>query len=58
MKKWHNPNLDYFGYGINEIGEIELARLVNSRYIGNEHVLEITLDNGEKIYCTGDHEFS
>lgn len=47
----------FFGYGIDEHGEIIITSLENPRYIGQDCLLKITLDNSEEIYCTPDHQF-
>lgn len=47
----------FYGYSVDENGRIAVCRIENPRYVGNESILEITLDNGDKILCTPDHEF-
>lgn len=47
----------FWGYSINQYGKIQVSLLENPRYIGTDSLLEITLDNNEKIYCTHDHKF-
>jgi deoxycytidine triphosphate deaminase len=46
-----------WGYSVDESGSIVLAELEAARKIGHEKVIEVTLDNGEKIKCTPDHKF-
>lgn len=47
----------FWGYSINHYGKIQVSMLENPRFIGRDSLLEITLDNDEKIYCTPDHKF-
>jgi len=47
----------FWGYSIGEHGRIIVTLLEAPRYIGRDSLLEITLDNGEPIYCTPDHAF-
>lgn len=47
----------FWGYSINPYGRIIVTLLEAPRYIGQDSLLEITLDNNEKIHCTPDHEF-
>jgi deoxycytidine triphosphate deaminase len=47
----------FWGYSINPFGRIIITLLEAPRYIGRDSLVEITLDNGEKINCTPDHEF-
>ncbi len=46
----------FWGYSIGEHGRIIVTLLEAPRYIGRDGLLEITLDNGELIHCTPDHE--
>jgi dCTP deaminase len=48
---------EFWGYSIGAYGRIIVSHLQNPRYIGRDSLLEITLDNQEKIRCTPDHEF-
>lgn len=45
----------FFGYSVGPFGRIIVTELVAPRYIGRDSLLEITLDNGQKIHCTPDH---
>lgn len=47
----------FWGYSTSPAGTIEVAELTAPRKIGHERVLEVELDNGEKIRCTPDHKF-
>jgi len=48
----------HFCYTIRQNGNIGLERIINARRTKkNTQVVEITLDNGEKIVCTPDHPF-
>lgn len=47
----------FWGYSIGQYGRIIVTLLEAPRLIGQDALLEITLDNGEKICCTPDHEF-
>ncbi|MFN8674556.1 MAG: dCTP deaminase [Candidatus Sericytochromatia bacterium] len=57
MAEEHQKGEVFFGYSINRFGKIEISLLDNPRFIGRDSLLEITLDNNEKIYCTPDHKF-
>jgi deoxycytidine triphosphate deaminase len=45
------------GYSVGASGHVIVTRLERPRFIGRDALLEITLDNGEVIYSTPDHEF-
>lgn len=47
----------FWGYSIGSNGRIIATLLEQPRYIGRDSLLEITLDNGQTIQCTPDHEF-
>ncbi|NTW00316.1 MAG: dCTP deaminase [Oscillochloris sp.] len=47
----------FWGYSIGPNGRIMVTLLEAPRYIGTDSLLEITLDNEEKINCTPDHVF-
>jgi deoxycytidine triphosphate deaminase len=47
----------FWGYSIGPLGRIIVTELEAPRFIGRDALLEITLDNGEAIFCTPDHEF-
>lgn len=48
---------DFWGYSIGQHGQLIVSRLEAPRFIGQDHLLEIRLDNGERIHCTPDHQF-
>jgi dCTP deaminase len=47
----------FWGYSIGENGRLIVALLDAPRYIGRDSLVEIMLDNNEKIHCTPDHQF-
>ncbi|PNY80491.1 dCTP deaminase [Deinococcus koreensis] len=47
----------YFGYSIGPLGQVLVTELTAPRYIGRDSLLELTLDTGETIQTTPDHEF-
>jgi deoxycytidine triphosphate deaminase len=47
----------HWGYSIGQHGRIIVTLLEHPRYIGRDALIEVTLDNGEIIQCTPDHEF-
>lgn len=47
----------FWGYSVGENGRLMVTLLDAPRYIGSDNLLEITLDNDEKIRCTPDHLF-
>lgn len=47
----------FWGYSVDEQGNIQVSELTSPRKIGHEKILKVTLDNGEAIHCTPDHEF-
>jgi dCTP deaminase len=57
MAKRSDQGEDFWGYSIGPYGRIIVSHLQHPRYIGRDSLLEITLDNQEKICCTPDHEF-
>ncbi len=57
MAKRSDQGEDFWGYSIGAYGRIIVSHLQHPRYIGRDSLLEITLDNQEKICCTPDHEF-
>lgn len=46
----------FWGYAIGQFGRVEVALLEAPRYIGRDALLEVTLDNGQSMHCTPDHE--
>ena len=47
----------YFGYSVGRHGQVIVTELVAPRRIGRDRLLELTLDNGQTIQATPDHEF-
>jgi len=47
----------YWGYSMGEYGRIIVSLLDAPRFIGRDALMAVTLDNGEAIHCTPDHEF-
>ncbi|MEW5827842.1 MAG: dCTP deaminase [Chloroflexota bacterium] len=47
----------FWGYSIGENGRLIVTLLDAPRYIGRDSLVEVALDNDEKIYCTPDHAF-
>jgi dCTP deaminase len=47
----------FWGYSIGENGRLIVALLDAPRYVGRDSLVEVTLDNDEKIHCTPDHQF-
>ena len=47
----------FWGYSVDDRRYIHISLLEKPRRIGKEFVLKVSLDNGEHILCTPDHEF-
>ena len=47
----------YFGYGVAQFGKVVVQELEAPRLVGQDSLLEVTLDNGQVIRATPDHEF-
>ena len=47
----------FWGYSVGEGGRIIVALLDAPRFIGRDALVEIELDNGERIHATPDHDF-
>jgi dCTP deaminase len=47
----------FWGYSIGQFGRIMVTMLEQPRLIGQDALIELELDNGERIGCTPDHEF-
>ncbi len=47
----------FWGYSIGQFGRVMVTLLEQPRLIGQDALIEIELDNGERIACTPDHEF-
>jgi deoxycytidine triphosphate deaminase len=46
-----------WGYSVGPYGRIIVTLLDAPRYVGRDSLVEVTLDDGEAIHCTPDHEF-
>jgi deoxycytidine triphosphate deaminase/intein/homing endonuclease len=57
MARAHDSGEQFLGYSIGENGRLIVSRLEAPRYIGRDSLLEIELDNGERIRATPDHLF-
>lgn len=57
MARRHEQGELFWGYSLNAAGRIVVALLDRPRYIGRDALLELTLDNGERIRATPDHLF-
>ena len=57
MVRGHDAGELYWGYSIGAGGRIIVTLLDAPRFIGRDAVLEITLDNGERVHATPDHLF-
>lgn len=47
----------FWGYGVGQHGRIIACLLDQPRYVGRDALVEVVLDNGERICCTPDHAF-
>ena len=47
----------FWGYSIGENGRLIVTLLDAPRYVGQDSLVEVTLDNDERIHCTPDHQF-
>ncbi len=48
----------HFGYATNDVGDIRIVPLIEPRLTKkNAELVEVELDNGERIRCTPDHPF-
>lgn len=57
-KMMNKPDERRWGIGVCEkTGHYQVTELVNPKWVGRENLVRITLDNGETIDCTPDHEF-
>ena len=57
MARRHEAGERFWGYSIDANGRVIVTRLERPRYIGRDALLEIELDNGERIRATADHQF-
>ncbi|PPT05688.1 Deoxycytidine triphosphate deaminase [Geitlerinema sp. FC II] len=47
----------FWGYSIGLHGRVIVTLLEAPRYIGRDSLMKVTLDNGQSIFCTPDHQF-
>jgi deoxycytidine triphosphate deaminase len=57
MAERHRDGEDFFGYSIGRYGELLVTLLDTPRHVGRDDIVEICLDNGQRIHCTPDHRF-
>jgi len=57
MARRHDSGELFWGYSIGENGRLIVSLLDAPRFIGRDSLLEIELDNGERIRATPDHLF-
>jgi deoxycytidine triphosphate deaminase/intein/homing endonuclease len=57
MAKRHDSGELFWGYSIGQNGRLIVSLLDVPRFIGRDSLLEIELDNGERIHATPDHQF-
>lgn len=47
----------FYGYSVDSNGKTIVTKLEHPRFIGRDSLIELTLENESKIYCTLDHKF-
>ena len=57
MARRHDSGELFWGYSVGEQGRLIVSLLDAPRFIGRDSLLEIELDNGERIRATPDHLF-
>jgi deoxycytidine triphosphate deaminase len=57
MAKRHDSGELFWGYSIGENGRLIVSLLDAPRFVGRDSLLEVELDNGERIHATPDHLF-
>src|SRR4030088_3546569 len=57
MARMHDSGELFWGYSIGEHGRLIVSLLDAPRFIGRDALLELELDNGERIHATPDHQF-
>jgi len=57
MARGHERGESYWGYSIGSGGMLMVTLLDAARFIGRDALMEITLDNDERIHATPDHLF-
>jgi deoxycytidine triphosphate deaminase/intein/homing endonuclease len=57
MARRHDAGEQFRGYSVGENGGLIVSLLDAPRFIGRDSLLEVELDNGERIHATPDHMF-
>jgi deoxycytidine triphosphate deaminase len=57
MARRHDSGEMFWGYSIGQNGRLIVSLLDAPRWIGRDALLEVELDNGERIRATPDHDF-
>jgi dCTP deaminase len=57
MARMHDSGELFWGYSIGEHGRLIVSLLDAPRFIGRDALLELELDNGERVHATPDHRF-
>src|ERR1700733_574425 len=57
MAKRHDSGELFWGYSIGQNGRLIVSLLDAPRFVGRDSLLEVDLDNGERIHATPDHLF-
>ena len=57
MSRRHASGELFWGYSIGQHGRLIVSLLDAPRFIGRDSLLEIELDNGQRIHVTPDHQF-
>jgi dCTP deaminase len=57
MAKRHDSGELFWGYSIGQNGRLIVSLLDAPRFVGRDSLLEVELDNGERIHATPDHLF-
>jgi len=57
MARRHDSGELFWGYSIGQNGRLIVSLLDAPRFIGRDSLLEVELDNGERIHATPDHQF-
>ena len=57
MARRHDSGELFWGYSIGENGRLIVSLLDAPRFIGQDALLELELDNGERVHATPDHLF-
>lgn len=53
----HADGEQFWGYSMGQDGRLIVARLDAPRFVGRDSLLQITLDDGQVIHATPDHDF-